>query len=93
MPGLPAIITEVKKVTKMVKDIGAPQVCRDRGSHRSTLPWLVPDAIHKEQTSQVGKGSGSGVTLPGFLFQLHHSLAVYSRASYSTSLNLNFPVF
>lgn len=54
----------------MVKDIGAPRVCRDRGSHRGALPWLVPDAAHKEQTSQVGEGTDSGVMLPGFLFQL-----------------------
>lgn len=58
---------------------------RDRGSmslkvqmlqHGSFQPWLVPDATHKQETSLVGEGTSSGVTLLGFLFRLHYSPAV-----------------
>ena len=55
---------------------------RDRGSmslkvqmlqHGSSQPWLVPDATQEQESSLVGEGTGSGVTLLGFLFWLHYS--------------------
>lgn len=79
LPGPPAMIMEVRNVTKMADNRGAPQVCRDSCSQRSTQPWLVPTAIHKEQTCLVGKDTGSGVHRLGsysILFHRYHSAYV-----------------
>lgn len=48
----------------------------------------MPTATHKEQTCLVGKGTGSGVTPPGFLFHLIPSLPFSAYVTLGKILNL-----